>query len=357
MTKTVFMRALGAFVLGGIGGAVFLWLRMPLPWMLGAMTFTAVAALAGARPDMPRTLRNLFVTVLGVLLGSAFTPAILGRLAGWGMALAFLLAFAALVTWLGYRYFTRFARFDPITAFFASPPGGLGEMVVVGEAMGADARRVALVHGVRVYVVVMAIPLYFRFFGGYDPGPGGLGPAEAWPSISEILVMAACGAAGWLMARRLALPAAHLLGPLILSAIAHLAGLSEARPPQEAVALAQIAIGAGVGARFIGYRVRDVGHIMALAAIWNVVLVVLAVAASLAIDRVLDIGFAPTLLMMAPGGLAEMTLIALALGIDVAFVSTMHILRITAIAFSAPMLFRRLGWRRQGPDGSPPAGL
>jgi hypothetical protein len=55
------------------------------------------------------------------------------------------------------------------------------------------------------------------------------------------------------------------------------------------------------------------------------------------------------ILALSPGGLAEMSLVALALGIDVAFVSTMHVIRISLIIAIVPMAFSAIEriWVRQ----------
>ena len=179
MSAPLALRTLASLALGGIGGWVFAWLRLPLPWMLGTMATTTALALAGFGIVMPRQLRNLMVTVLGVLLGSAFTPEIVSRLGTWAAAFAALAIFVVVATALGFFYYRKVGGLDRITAFFASTPGGLGEMTMVGESMGADARRVSLCHATRVLVVVMIIPLYFRFFMGYEQPAGGITPPDA----------------------------------------------------------------------------------------------------------------------------------------------------------------------------------
>ena len=77
----------------------------------------------------------------------------------------------------------------------------------------------------------------------------------------------------------------------------------------------------------------------------------------------LDVGFAFALtplsgipfpaivLAFAPGGLAEMSLIALALGIETAFVATHHVARIAMIVIAAPLVYRRT--RKEKPPTSP----
>ncbi|MDP7193084.1 MAG: AbrB family transcriptional regulator, partial [Arenicellales bacterium] len=46
------------------------------------------------------------------------------------------------------------------------------------------------------------------------------------------------------------------------------------------------------------------------------------------------------LLALAPGGLAEMSLIAISMDADTALIAIMHILRITLIVVAGPPLFR-----------------
>jgi membrane AbrB-like protein len=57
--------------------------------------------------------------------------------------------------------------------------------------------------------------------------------------------------------------------------------------------------------------------------------------------------FAVLLLAFVPGGIAEMCLVALALGQDVAFVSTHHVVRVVLVIMLAPPIFRMIG-RREG---------
>jgi uncharacterized membrane protein AbrB (regulator of aidB expression) len=49
-----------------------------------------------------------------------------------------------------------------------------------------------------------------------------------------------------------------------------------------------------------------------------------------------------TVLSYAPGGFAEMSLIGLALGIEIAMVATHHLFRLFLIIFSGPFIFRFL---------------
>ena len=117
-------------------------------------------------------------------------------------------------------------------------------------------------------------------------------------------------------------------------------GISHVPPPGELVAIAQIVIGAAIGARFTGITLSEIWR-TALAAVVSafimigVVALISPVAANLA-----GVHPAAMFLALVPGGLAEMAIIALSLGVDTAFVSTMHILRIAFVIAVAPLVFR-----------------
>jgi membrane AbrB-like protein len=216
-------------------------------------------------------------------------------------------------------------------------------MIIVGEAMGGDARTISLVHGSRILFVVMTVPFYFRWFGGVDSSGlsrGGLSHGLMDTEFSDILILGACAILGYLIARLLKIRSAQLIGPMVLSAAVHLSGLTASRPPFELVAAAQVVLGSAIGSRFAGLSLRRVGFVMLLAlGSTGLMLSITAGLSALATDWV-GLRSQALVLALSPGGLAEMGLIALTLGIDTAFVSTMHILRITVVILSAAPFFR-----------------
>jgi hypothetical protein len=74
---------------------------------------------------------------------------------------------------------------------------------------------------------------------------------------------------------------------------------------------------------------------------------------ALALERLTGLPFTALILAFAPGGLAEMTLVSLALGIDTAFVSTHHLFRMLILVLGAPFALR-LFERVFGKDSPPP---
>ena len=81
-----------------------------------------------------------------------------------------------------------------------------------------------------------------------------------------------------------------------------------------------------------------------IAAGLTLVLLLVTLALSLLVHLLTGLNLAGLILAYAPGGLAEMSLVALALHVDAAFVATHHIIRIVLIILFAPAAYHL--WRR-----------
>jgi len=341
-------RLTAALLIGLAGGALFTALGLPLAWLLGAMFATTLASLSGLSLEVPGWLRWPVMVVLGVLIGAAFTPDRLGNLLLWIPSAALLLLYVPTVGFACLLYLRRTAGLTPVTAYFAAAPGGLSQMVLMAEDSGADVRTVALVHSVRVLLIVSAAPFLVTLAGNGGAIPGGAGARPVdW---SELALLGLTGAAGAWIAARLRLPAAAFFGSLLASAAVHLSGFAQGSVPGPLLAAAQLALGASVGSRFGGMRAATVGrYILAGCGLTLLMFAVTFVFAALA-HLLTGLSFVALALAYVPGGVTEMGLVALALGVDPAFVATHHLVRILIVVTLVPLLLPL--WRRTGRDRS-----
>jgi len=335
-----------ALLIGGAGGGAFFLIGMPLPWMMGAAVCATIAALSGARIGVWPRLRQIMLVVLGVLLGSSFSPALLQAIPHWIGSITLLMVLTFASAMMAYLFFRRVAGYDRTTAFFCGVPGGLAEMIAVGSAMGGDDRQISLAHAVRILVVIMTVPIWFRLHYGVQPGTGmsvHFGDV-AWLDYG---ILIACGVIGAVLGALIHLPAAAMLGPMLLSALAHYFGLTTSRPPGELVAAAQIVIGTAIGCRFLGVHVSEVGRNLVMSVGGGLIGVGMAVLFTLVAAQIVDLPVQALLLSFSPGGVAEMSLVALALHVDTAMVAAHHLFRIFFVVLVAPAAFRL--WARLVP--------
>lgn len=331
--------------IAAIGVALFIMLGLPLPWLLGPVFACLVTALAGVPLKGIAVLNNTMRTILGVAVGATFTSALVISMAGMWTTLILVPPMILLIGLVGVPYFHRLWDFDFATSYYGAMPGGLQDMLLFGEEAGADVRALSLIHATRVMVIVVALPFVLKWYWNVDlTNPPGA-PATSLP-VSQLLLMVFAGIVGWQVAKAVGMFGASILGPMILAGAMALTGLLEHRPPAEAIWAAQFYIGMTVGTKYAGVTGEEVRRDVAAALGFCVILLILS---GLFVEAIHLLSLAPpmeTLLAFAPGGQAEMTVLALIAGADMAFVIAHHVLRIVVVILGAPIaarLFRSLG--------------
>lgn len=322
------------YVLGFAGGFVAKALHLPLPMLLGSLLAVGAAAIAGLKPlghlpQAPQKIRMLVIPVIGVAIGGAARPEILEEAPHWLPSLAALCLFIPLVHWLGFRLLTATGRVDRRTAFYSTAPGGLVETVQMGEEAGADIQMLAMLQFLRLILTIVIVPVAFSWMAGHAVGSaGGAAVAGAPLHIGDVAILTVCAVLGAIIGLRLRLPAGHVLGPILLSAAAHMAGWTEGVPPGWLLATAQVVIGTSLGVRFAGMPKGRILVALRLALMNAVVTIGGAVLFAFALAPVAGEPARAVFLAFAPGGLVEMGLIALSLKMSILYVTAHHLLRI-----------------------------
>ena len=327
------------FTIGLVGAALFHWADLPLPWLLGPLTACLVAALAGTQLRGIAIVNEGMRTILGVAVGATFTPVLLVSMAGMWPTLLLIPVMVAAIGLIGVPYFQRLWGYDFATSYYGAMPGGLQDMLVFGEEAGGNPRSLSLIHATRVMVIVAALPFLLQGIWGADLSNAPGAPAASI-APAQLVLMLACALIGWRAAKAVGMFGASILGPLIVAAVAALAGLLQHRPPAEAIWAAQFFIGMTVGTKYSGITMAEVRRDLAAGLGFCVILIVLTV---IFVEAVYGLGLAPgmeALLAFAPGGQAELTVLALIVGADVAFVIAHHVVRIFVVILGAPLFAR-----------------
>ncbi|HYD66558.1 AbrB family transcriptional regulator [Azospirillum sp.] len=335
---------------GAGGGYAFQVMDLPLAWMLGAMCASMALSLPGMKVTIPRRLNNFMLAVIGVLLGSTFTPELFGDALRWlpsiGIMISSQIVMGAILVFICYKLF----RYDPPTAYFAPCPGALSQVAVLAPEYGADVRKVALCHGTRVFAIALVIPLLVSWLILKPEGaaaPIATGIAQHL-SVNDIVLLTACALVGPSFAIGWKLPNPSLFGPIILSALLHMTESTRAMPPMELVNAAQVVIGVGIGGKFAGTTRTELRKIMGVAIFISAFMLAWAFGMAFVMAKATGLSVAASLLIMAPGGLAEMSVVALTMSVEPAVVGIHHVIRICIYLGLVPSLFFFWRWILMG---------
>ncbi len=340
-TKLHLNSRLGTLVLALTGALLFHLLGLPLPFLFGPMAACLLAALAGARLKGMGQVSTMARTVLGAAIGASITPEIVSRIPYLLGSVALVPVYVALIGMVGVPFFRRLG-YDPVTSWYAAMPGGLHDMVAFGKEAGGDARALALIHATRMLIIVTLAPIIMTLLYGASLS-GALGePARDLPSF-ELALLAAAALSGWKVGEKMGLFGASIIGPMMVTAALSLGGYIHSRPPAEAIVAAQIFIGLAIGVQYVGVTVRELrGFILSGVSF----VVILAILAAIFTEVVALTGLAQPIegfLAFAPGGQAEMTILALAAGADLGFVIVHHLTRVVIVIVGAPIGARMAG--------------
>jgi hypothetical protein len=244
---------------------------------------------------------------------------------------------------LGPIFFERLAGFDKPTAFFASVPGGLNDMVAMAEDLGANVRAVTIIQATRIMLIVFAVPFWLKWHDGFDVVGRAL-TNRVWLSsmgVRDILLLLAVGLVGYFVADRLRVAAAAIVGPMVLSAVVHATGLTTAQIPFEVLTVAQVVLGVVLGAQFRGLTFDEFRATMTWGLAFSMLLVAISALVAMGLARFTAFSPSAILLAFAPGGQGELNLLAYVLSLDVAYVALHHLVRLAIVIFAAQWVFKR----------------
>jgi len=305
-------------------GALLAWLETPIPWMIGPMVAVAALNLLGIRA---------FALPYGRQMGQ--------------VVLTTFSAFA--IGGIGALVMSRVSGVDGKSAFFASIPGGSMAMANLAEKYGATMPPVAVAHSLRVSILVIVIPFGLTY-GGIHIEPSSFRPEFSLDYSILIPWLVASAVLGEL-SERLRFHNGCLLTPLFVGALLALNGVTLSEVPSWLTDFAQLMFGLILGERY--ERAFFAKHKLFIPfALVNATFIILASAAvALGISWAFGIPLATLIIATAPGGMAEMAIVAQALQMAIPTVMAFHLFRIIIVNMGTQYIYIAAMWVR-GKRGS-----
>lgn len=331
-------RTLVTLLIGGLGGGLATLAALPLAWMLGPLFVVLAASLAGARAGIDPRLHRGAIAMLGLFIGNRIDLSELSHLLEWYPSVLAMLGYMGLVLLGGRWLFTR-SGMSRLGALFCAFPGSMNGAVILADRLGADTRWIAITHAIRLVMVVASAALLTSHLAGEVVL--GEGSALYWSDLYLLLLAPACA---WL-GRQLRLPIPEFLGPIAVGAA--MASLGHGiLLPDPLLILTFLTLGCSIGSRFSDTDWSQLLQVGRYGLAFGAYAVLMALITAWGVSNLTELPFAAVLLALLPGGVGEMTVIAVALEIDPVYVVSHHVLRLLLLILLTPPLIAWLRRRR-----------
>lgn len=332
-----------------------------IAWLFGGIAAGA-AVLHSSRvfynylPKPNRTARKVGMALVGLNVGFSIAHGNFATVASSTPIFALLTFFLLLCGgFIGYIY-SRLSKTNLLTAMLATVPGGVGPMSAIAADYNRNVTLVAMVQALRVTTVVFLIPLLARAVSGTEVKRQTFSLSSTLLNLDlshlGLLFLALLlGGIAIYLVTSLKIPAGDFFGAMLVGIVFNpmlnclpFVDSIHFSPPPVVNLIGQMLLGVTIGEywgdkptldkKTIGYSFLSVA----------MTLVTGLIAAMFAM-KLTSWDWLTCLLVTAPGGSAEMILVALALHHDVEIVTGGHLVRLIAINASLPLwvfLFRRL---------------
>lgn len=325
-----------------LGGGLFYLLQLPLPWILGPTISGLVCQMLRISVCWPMSLRNIGLVVLGAMMGIWFTADTLRQitlhLPGMMLITGTSLLFGFIIAYITAHQ----TGISLSSGLLGSTPGGFSQMVTLcDEFEDSDFAAVSVLQSIRLLSTIFLVP-FIVVHGVAGEVAGFLPIAEqtmmALDTRTAIYVLTALAGAG--AAWRVGLPTPFLLGPVLSIATLSVWGFDVPRTPPTLSAMAQICMGAYMGANIDCNSLRGQQKFVLYAVLGGLLMVASSLLSAWILTLLYPIDLATAFLSAAPGGTAEMAITAALIHADVSIVSGYQFFRMLFILLIMPYAFK-----------------
>jgi len=328
---------IATLLIGTLGGAIAFFIALPIPWLLGSMLAVSVFQLTGLKLKKPhKKLERSMRVLIGIALGASLTSNISDFSSLLLITILIATVFVTLITVFGTQYFLRLNEFKILDGFMSSLPGGLSFLISLSGDLGSRFPKIALIHTVRVIVLIFTFSILALFLDAeklnttffqsfvFDVNK------FSWELFLLIIISA-------IVAEKSKVAGSHVLFSLVLSTVAYQLGWVTVLIPEVVKTLAMITFGSLLGYELSRTPDKSYFKIIFSSVVFTVGVMLAALLIALVMSSYVDKHYLLFLLALAPGGIAEISLITLALGFDAGFVASVHACRFGFIMLVGPV--------------------
>jgi membrane AbrB-like protein len=316
----------------------------PLPYILGALVGAAINTNLIGPLKYDYAVRRTGVLLIGTSVGATLTHEVLIEFAHLLPLMVLMAICANLISIALVIPTSKIAGVDRLTGLLSCLPAGMAEMAMIARDMGAKDHVVATVQTLRVFIILIIVPIWLGIQIPVRVPPP---PLTLFTGVGLALFIVTAATLGYVGARYVF--GSWIIAPIVLAFTVVVAGGFVPPLPPLLLIFAQIAIGASVGNRLNVAAMSHLPRAVAAGLFSGTILVGISFTVLAAfVSYTTGIDYSVALLSVAPGGMGEMIAAAKSLGVTSATVASFQLVRSLLTNSFAPPTIRYL-WRNQLP--------
>ncbi|MCU9612403.1 AbrB family transcriptional regulator [Caldibacillus lycopersici] len=351
MLNNQVFRLLETFLVATFGGYIFSLLHLPLPWVLGALSFVMLwQGFMKRKAFVPNTVKNSGFIILGLNFGLYFTKETFETASAYFLPYVLITIMLIIISMVIGIIISKWIKVDKMTSVFSCIPGGLSEMTVASESLHAKSSFVAIFQTVRLVTVLFTVPSVMSFLfldkttTTIQQAVTTISAPPIWNYLWFIIPIAVA------LFIQNKVPAGIIIGALGFTALLNLSPIELPSIPIVLMHVGQILVGAGIG-KNINFQDLKIGGKYSLVYFGaSLTIIAFAFGLGMIFASFTSLNYATAILSIAPGGLFEMVVTAYNIGGDPAIVSALQLTRILMIVLCVPPFMK---WKYGVAEESP----
>jgi membrane AbrB-like protein len=327
----------------------------------GALTRALYAKAKGP----PQSLYNLARVFLGLTIGIQVNRQILDTVVVSIVPVALMIIGLVCFSFLTAWGISKLSGLDFTTTLCGASPGAASAMVILSDELGGQSSIVAVLHIIRIVVIVALMPAVIGFFqpagaagqelietavqaGAAVPALNASGPAYYGKLI--LLILGGLPAAH--LFRRLKIPGAEILAGIFLAAFANPLILHIDGFPGLWTLFPMWILGSSIGSQMTKESFAAIKKYAFFCILLTLILVTAGFVLGWLLYAATSMGLLTSLIGACPGGMDVMILLAGEMHANAPLVATMHTARMIIVMLLMPLIIRKIT-RKKGPKASP----
>jgi membrane AbrB-like protein len=240
----------------------------------------------------------------------------------------------------------KIADMNLSTALLATAPGGVSDMALIADDLGADMQTVSIMQLFRLFAVYLIFPPLLRLTQKTQDSK--INKSENVDKekpqkkdkrdIKNCVLTVIIAFAGGYVLERTGIPAGYMVGSVVACAIFNIASGKGCIPNSWRFYIQSIT-GAIIGCTMTQESLKLLGQLALPIVLMVIGMIVSTYVFAAIMARVSELDFQTSLLCLTPGGIQETSLLADDLGCDTMSVVVMHTIRLVIVICIFPTLF------------------